>query len=75
MYTVVKFDALFNVESIYKVEALKGGHMSCPCFQGKFGRCRHRPLTILFDWENRTNKGWFYDWEEKKWYLPFNIRR
>lgn len=73
-YTVIKFDSLFNMESLYVLKALRNGNISCPCFQGKFGRCRHRPLTIMFDTEGRTNKGWFYDWEEKKWYLPIRMR-
>lgn len=74
-YTVVKFDGLLNVESVYQVTALSGGSISCPCFQGKFGRCRHRPLTIIFDMECKTNKRWFYDFEMHIWYMPINIGR
>lgn len=74
-YRVVKFDGLFNVESVYQVLGSNGGTVSCPCFQGKFGRCRHRPLVILFEETNRINKRWFFDWELKVWYMPINLGR
>lgn len=74
-YNVVKFDGLLNVEDIHPVTALRGGHTSCECAGGRFGKCRHRPLVILFDFMDRTNKRWFYDYDTKIWYLPINLNR
>lgn len=72
-YSVVKFDGLLNVENIYTVTMLSSGLISCPCFQGKFGRCRHRPILLEFETERRTDKRWFYDWDEHKWYMPIRF--
>jgi len=70
-YEVVKFDGLLNVENIYVLSGDPFRHsLSCPCYQGKFGRCRHRPIINEFIVTNRLNKRWFYDWDNGKWYMP-----
>ena len=70
-YTVIKFDGFLHMDRAWPVEALSGGTLACNCWSGKFkNNCRHRPLVILFDMEQRTNKGWFYDYDRQRWYLP-----
>lgn len=62
-YRVVKFDFLLNVQAVYYI---KGA--SCECFQA-YG-CRHRKIVNIFAVTNRTNKGYFYCYDEDTWELP-----
>lgn len=74
-YEVIKFDGMLNVESIYTPHSTRSGDISCDCFAGRYGKCRHRPIILTFNLEKRTNKRWFYDWDDHRWYMPVNVGR
>jgi hypothetical protein len=73
-YTVVKFDGLLNIEEIYKPKMLNIGLISCDCPGNRWGKCKHRGLIFRFNFEDRTNKRWFYDLDNDRWYMPIRFR-
>lgn len=47
---------------------------SCNCPAGSYNRyCRHQDIVKEFKSTNRINTGWFYSYEEKKWYQPLAV--
>ena len=63
-YRIVKFSKDFDVERIYILDK------SCDCPQGFRGYCRHRDILKEFIREKRIGKGYFLDWDTKKWHEP-----
>lgn len=62
-YRVVKFDFLLNVQAVYFISY----KLVCDCGNRQ---CRHGKIVNKFAIANRTNKGFFYCYDEDRWELP-----
>jgi hypothetical protein len=63
-YEITKFDEDLNPEGHYTV-ALR----TCECKAGGRPTCRHREMLPLFQGTGRVNTGWFYEFEDGKWFF------
>jgi hypothetical protein len=63
-YKITKFDEELNPLTTYTV-----GSLGCGCPAGIKPHCRHRQMLPLFQATGRVNTGWFYEFEEDKWFF------
>lgn len=70
-YAVTKFDEDFNIDGeVYHISEIgpTGSQMICTCPAGAKHICRHRTMLRLFQAEDRVDGGYFYHFDEKRWY-------
>lgn len=67
-YRMVKFDDLWNVDSVYNI-SYRRGHFFCDCMAGNKPDCRHRQMVPIFCTHKAVNSGKFYCYDTKEW-LP-----
>jgi hypothetical protein len=63
-YKISKFDEELNPLATYSV-----GGKSCECRAGVRPHCRHRQMLPLFQILGRVNTGWFFEFEDEKWFF------
>lgn len=60
---ITKFDDDLDVESSYITT-----RDTCECPAGVRDTCRHRQMYPAFIESKRADTGWFFDYDEHKWY-------
>lgn len=72
---MVKFDTLFNIESVYNI-AYRRGKFYCECEQArKAPTCRHRTMIPIFNQHKAVDSGKFYDYDTGEWHPSFINRK
>ena len=71
-YRMVKFDDLWNVDSVYNI-SYRRGHFFCDCMAGNKPDCRHRQMVPIFCKHRAVNSGKFYCFDTGEWHEAMEI--